>query len=255
MFALKTDKEIPYLQEESFFDVGARAFFSCRSDSFKKSEKFRSEFYRQQNISSENIIQPGQIHSSIVLLLEKKRHYSSHRPLPADAVMTSCSGAVLQGLFADCVPIFIFHPPSGVRVLVHSGWRGTSRGIVKKAISILSERFSVKPEECLASIGPAISQKHYEVGKDIFQMFKLRLPKLIAEQGDEFFCRRSGCEKYFLSLKKANYFLMMKSGMRKDFIEVSDKCTFSHPLLYSYRQEGEQAGRMIALFDLFVGRK
>jgi YfiH family protein len=68
---------------------------------------------------------------------------------------------------ADCVPVFIGHP-SGVGAVLHSGWKGTAGGIVRRAITALSRR-GFQASDLVVHCGPAICGKCYEVGVDVFR--------------------------------------------------------------------------------------
>lgn len=68
---------------------------------------------------------------------------------------------------ADCVPVFIGHP-SGVGLVLHSGWKGTALRIVERGLTQLAAA-GFDPAEALVHLGPAICGKCYEVGPDVFK--------------------------------------------------------------------------------------
>ncbi|MEW5919254.1 MAG: polyphenol oxidase family protein, partial [Gemmatimonadota bacterium] len=83
----------------------------------------------------------------------------------ADGHLTNTPSTALAVTLADCVPIFLSHA-SGMIGLLHAGWRGTSAGIVGRAIEELRFR-GVPAHELSAHLGPAICGKCYEVGPEV----------------------------------------------------------------------------------------
>ena len=67
---------------------------------------------------------------------------------------------------ADCVPVFIGHP-SGMGLVLHSGWKGTALRIVDRGLSELRAA-GFEMRDTLVHLGPAICGKCYEVGPDVF---------------------------------------------------------------------------------------
>ena len=53
-------------------------------------------------------------------------------------------------------------------------------------------------------------------------------------------------EKYYLDLKKAVQIQLTRLGVLPQNIAVSELCTVCEKSLYSFRREGEKAGRMAA---------
>jgi len=247
VFSLKRAESIDYFYSEEFGALGVRAILSGRSDSYGCENEFLNSLYKHLNISAGSIIQPRQVHSSAVFMIKDRGVYQSRFPIPADAVIASEKDQIPQCLYADCVPVYFYHPGSGIRALAHSGWRGTSRGIVKNVLRNLRTHFSLKPGDIHVAIGPSISQRNYEVDREVFMAFWSRQPELMEDHRQDIFLAHSHSSKYWLDLKRANYYLLISAGCSPERIYISDICTYSHPELYSYRREGEQAGRMAGL--------
>jgi YfiH family protein len=75
-------------------------------------------------------------------------------------------GTALAVTVADCVPVFIAHP-SGAIALLHSGWRGTAAGIVRRGIGVMEEH-GLRARELRLHSGPAICGPCYEVSGDVY---------------------------------------------------------------------------------------
>ena len=87
-----------------------------------------------------------------------------------DALITNVKKLPIGILTADCAPVLILDFKKRIIAAVHVGWRGAYKNILlkvlKKFISLGSNR-----ENIIAAIGPCISQKNYEVGKEFKKRF------------------------------------------------------------------------------------
>jgi YfiH family protein len=88
----------------------------------------------------------------------------------ADAMATNCVGIVLGILTADCVPVLLADPDAGVIGAAHAGWKGAFAGVVESVVAAM-ERLGAARARISAAIGPAISQKNYEVGPEFRARF------------------------------------------------------------------------------------
>ena len=110
----------------------------------------REIFMNQLGILEKQLAIPRQIHGDTVLCVKEAGVYES-----CDALITNQTNLYLTVSTADCVPIFLYHPPSESIAAIHSGWRGCRKNIIGKALSSLEWEFSAKPREILAFIGPS----------------------------------------------------------------------------------------------------
>ncbi len=88
----------------------------------------------------------------------------------ADAVVTATPGLAIGVLTADCAPVLFCDAEAGVVGAAHAGWRGALSGIVEATVEAMTT-LGASPERIVAVIGPAISQKAYEVGADYVERF------------------------------------------------------------------------------------
>lgn len=205
-----------------------------------------------------------QLHSDVVQVFDA----APDQPCRGDASATDSPGLLLSVQTADCVPILLVHPKTRAVAAVHAGWRGTLRRIAAKAVGKMSMTFSVKPEDLLAAIGPAIGGCCYEVGPEVAVEFQSQFSNAW-EWFDEL---RTGAEpdplvwlnrappghqpppkNVFLDLRKANYSQLLESGLLEGNIFVSDLCTACRrDLLFSYRKEGSRSGRLMAVVGIRI---
>ena len=154
----------------------------------------------------------------------------------ADAVVTSRHDIMLGVKTADCVPILMYDPIKGVIAAVHAGWRGTSKGIIKKTIKYMAKKYKCKPDDLLVALGPAIRWSCYTVGEDV-----LSAVKKATGEGD-YFIDKDGV--IAVDLQSANMFQAISEGVLQYHISISEECTYCYPERYfSYRYDKKNPGR------------
>ena len=208
-----------------------------------------------------------QFHSDAILSFES----APTEPSRGDASVTKSAGLLLAVQTADCVSILLVDPKNRAVAAVHAGWRGTLARIMEKAIGQMQMQFGSRAADLLAAIGPAIGGCCYEVGTEVAAAFSGQFANA-AEFFDEL---RTGDEpnplqwlnmmppghqppakKVLLDLRKANRAQLEAAGVPASNIFVSDLCTgCRRDLLFSYRKEGAETGRMMAVIGIRTKEK
>ena len=111
------------------------------------------------------IVLLNQIHSNKIYFINKR----SKKKLQGDGIITLNKSLAIGILTADCCPILFFDPSKKIIGAAHAGWRGAFKEIAKKMIFRFKKK-GTKLKDLHVVIGPAISQKNYEVQKE----FKFR---------------------------------------------------------------------------------
>lgn len=165
----------------------------------------------------------------------------------ADGIITDASGQGIWVASADCTPVLIGDRSSGVGVAIHSGWRGTAKGIVVKAVKQLLNSGSCLDNLVLA-LGPAIAGEVYqvdgevaaEVGLSLFpqetnpdqilaNLFNLSPSPLFADE-------EKG--KVRLDVRRVIYHQLQQLGIRDEQIAIAPFCTYQQEEhFFSYRRE------------------
>ena len=122
------------------------------------------EIAKYLNVIKENIISPVQTHSSNIQIAKKGHSYPD-----TDALILEDNDIAVLLNFADCTPVILYDESNNTGAVVHAGWRGTAASIVEKTVKFMQKRYSTKPENITAIIGPAISINNYEVYKNLFE--------------------------------------------------------------------------------------
>ena len=180
-----------------------------------------------------------QIHSNVVHSV-RDNAFANKAP-EGDAAYTELPGIALGVMTADCVPILIADSSGRAVGATHAGWRGTSEGVLRRTVDALVADFRIHPEDLRVAIGPHIGVCCLEVGEEVYEWFA----------DPEIFERRAEWLKPHLNLSEANHRQLVAGGVRPEHIQTSALCTRCRAdLFYSYRRDGEAAGRMFSVIGI-----
>ncbi|MDX1352597.1 MAG: peptidoglycan editing factor PgeF [Thiomicrorhabdus sp.] len=158
-------------------------------------------------------------------------------PEIADASWTQAPNTVLAVMTADCLPILLTDEAGTCVAAIHAGWKGLANNVVSETLQAMP----VQNNKLMAWIGPAISQKHFEVGQDVFDAFVTNSP----ENASFFVVKETESNKYFADLPGLVTAQLNALGVEK--VYKSDLCSFEdEEHFYSYRRDGK-TGRMASL--------
>lgn len=167
-------------------------------------------------------------------------------PQRADAMVTNTPGVALGILTADCQPVLFADQEAGVIGAAHAGWRGALDGVLEATLDAM-EGLGADRANTHAVIGPAISQRAYEVGPEFFEDF-------LQQDADyaRFFANGDG-DRYLFDLPGLGLHLLRQAGVGQ--ADWTRHCTYSDPdRFYSYRRTthaGEaDYGRLISCITL-----
>lgn len=156
-------------------------------------------------------------------------------PPVADASYSDKINQVCAVLTADCLPILICNKQGTEIAAVHAGWRGLANQIVRETV----KKFNSKPEDLVVWFGPAISQRAFEVGEDVKEVFLANNTAAPTHFSDK------SPGKYLFNLYAAARYQLNQLGVESvyggDYCTHTDKDTF-----YSYRRDNT-TGRMATL--------
>ena len=186
-----------------------------------------------------------QVHGSQVALLAGGPLRSELTVPGVDGLATTVARVAVAVRVADCVPILVWAP--GVVAAVHGGWRGLATGVLASGVRQL-RRAGASPSALHAAVGPAIGPCCYQVGPDVAE----RLSNLPG--GSEAIIKRDGA--IFADLPSLAVAGLINLGVPADNISRVDMCTRCNPqLLFSYRRDGQAAGRQVGTVMLLQGRE
>ncbi len=202
-------------------------------------EENRERFMAAIGVPGWPSFRPKQIHSNIVHAVNDNMSVNE-RP-EGDAAFTSLSGMALGVATADCAPILIADSGSRAVAAVHAGWRGTSEGVARRTVDRMVIESGLDPGDIWAVVGPHIGVCCMEVGEEVYDWFA----------HPAVFERREEWTKPHLNLAEANRLQLIAAGVDHSRVIVSSLCTKCRAdLFYSYRRDGDRAGRMISLVGI-----
>jgi YfiH family protein len=191
------------------------------------------------SVEKASIFMPVQKHTDNIMVLN-----SELTPRTADAVITRKRGILIGVQVADCVPVLLFDSKKSVAGAVHAGWRGTAKGITRKTIALMGERFGSLAGDIRIAIGPSIRGECYDVGIEVKEAV------CSATGGGSYFEISAG--KYSLDLSSANILQALSAGVPQENIWRSAECTCCSPHeFHSYRRHKDRAGRQGGFIGIF----
>ncbi|MDH5434596.1 MAG: peptidoglycan editing factor PgeF [Gammaproteobacteria bacterium] len=170
-----------------------------------------------------------QVHGNLCLPWQQ-----SEDPLTADASFTTTSNQPCVVMTADCLPVLFTNKQGNWIAACHAGWRGLEKGVIENTIA----NYKGKTADLLAWIGPAISQKHFEVGEEVREQFCSH------HSSYQTFFQPNEHGRFQFDFIGLARFIMTNLGI---CVYGGNYCSYTNDkLFYSYRRDGE-TGRMASL--------
>ncbi|GIH71005.1 peptidoglycan editing factor PgeF [Sphaerimonospora thailandensis] len=146
-------------------------------------------------------------------------------PPALDGVFTDRPGLGLAVLVADCAPVLLADPVTGLVGGAHSGRPGTEAGVVPALVAAMAAR-GAEPSRMVAAVGPAACGRCYEVPAELRDRVAARVPETWA-------VTRRGTPA--LDLRAGIAAQLGRAGVAD--VRHDGRCTIETPDLYSYRRE------------------
>ena len=202
----------------------------------------RARVAQAMGVQPDCLVGVHQVHSAIAVPVDGPL---SDKPR-ADALVTATPGIALSVLSADCQPVLFADPEARVIGAAHAGWRGALDGVLHATVDAM-ETLGATRDNITAVIGPAISQRAYEVGPEFLDSFLDEDPAYA-----RYFINGEG-DRMLFDLPGFGLNRLRAAGVRH--AEWTRHCTFSDPArFYSYRRatHAKEAdyGRLIAAITL-----
>ena len=143
-----------------------------------------------------------------------------------DGIITTNRSLIPTVTVADCMPLYLYDPVTGVFGIVHSGWKGT--GIVVDAIDLAKKDYGARAEDFCIILGPHIRDCCYIVNEERANWFAENFtPECVRplEEGIIVDWNTGGGPLYRLSLEKANLAAIKKAGVPDENVWVHPACT------------------------------
>ncbi|MDR0375590.1 MAG: polyphenol oxidase family protein [Treponema sp.] len=210
----------------------------------------RNAFLQKAGVDPAKTFACSQTHSQNVAVVDGRVADGGHSGgilCDADGLASYASGASgaadnvwLSVTVADCLPVYMLNVETGAFSVVHSGWKGT--GIVLNALKSMNAE--AHPETVSAVLGPCICGDCYRVDEERRRVFDAQFGREAHSPSAEYPLGnvvKGDC----LDLKAANAALLANAGVRN--IAYCENCTFTDERLGSFRREGNNFTKMMAV--------
>ena len=185
------------------------------------------------------VVRVRQVHGATVHVADRAwldsqdRVAGSAGDLPdADGLVTDVPGTALLLRVADCVPVLLADPDRGVVGAAHAGRLGLVAGVVPETVRRMRD---LGAHEIVAWVGPHICGRCYEVPEPMRGEVAETVPEAAAETS--------------WGTPAVDVGAGVLAQLRTDGVEVVDasRCTREDDELWSYRRDGDAAGRLGAM--------
>ena len=208
------------------------------------------------NVDYKNIVKTNQEHTDNIAIANKKinqdfpdinlEEYSK-----TDGIVTNRTNLVLSTTNADCILLLFFDPVTKTIANTHSGWKGTLQRISVKTVEKMINEFNSKPEDIICCICPSIRKCHFEVDRDVKEMFENEFKDLNINKNIDIMEKQKDKEKWNIDTVLINRIILEKTGLKAENIIDSGLCSVCNKeLIHSFRVEKEGYGLNTAIISL-----
>lgn len=202
-----------------------------------------------------NIVKTNQEHTDNIKIIKEKINkefmdINSEEYQDTDGMITNKQNLTLSTTNADCILLLFFDPVTKTIANVHSGWKGTLQRISVKTIEKMQKEFNCKSENIICCICPSIRKCHFEVDKDVKEMFEKEFEDLQISKSIDIMERQKNKEKWNIDTVLINKIMLEQKGLKPENIIDSGICSVCNSdLIHSYRVEKQGYGLNTALIS------
>lgn len=201
-----------------------------------------------------NTVKTNQNHTDTIKIANKKikedePDFNLVEYNETDGIVTNKKNLILSTTNADCILLLLFDPIKKVIANVHSGWRGTLQRISTKAIEKMEKEYNCNPKDIICCICPSIRKCHFEVEKEVKDMFEEEFRNIIEK--NNIITEIISSKKCTIDTVLINQIILEEKGLKKENIIDSKICSVCNSnLVHSYRVEKEGYGLETAIIEL-----
>lgn len=225
-------------------------------EEYQKSMENYKKMCEKLNMKYLNVVKTNQEHTKNIQIVNKKINVNDvdvnlDKYNNTDGLITNKQNLILSTTNADCILMIFFDPVTKVIANIHSGWRGTLQRISVKAIEKMIKEFNCNPENIICCICPSIRKCHFEVDKDVKDMFEKEFTDLQIDKRTDIIEKQEEQEKWNIDTVLINKIMLEKLGLKQENIIDSGICSVCNSdLIHSYRVEKQGYGLSTALISL-----
>lgn len=206
------------------------------------------EICSEIGIDYKNIVKTIQKHTDNVMMVEDIEEFNQER-IFVDGICTNKPKNILATTNADCILLMFFDPVKKVIANTHSGWRGTLKRISVKTVDKMIQEYGCNPKDIICCICPSIRKCHFEVEKDVKELFEAEFKELKNEK--DIIEETVAGEKWNIDTVLINKIILKEQGIKEENIIDSGICSVCNKdKIHSFRAEGENYGLSTAIISL-----
>ena len=156
--------KFPIYEIKKFKEIGFEAGITLKGEWGSQENIYR---HLRSLMPNKEIIIPVQVHGAEIFYLNSDGIGESCQ---VDGVITKCKDLCLSVTTADCIPLILAEPKSGLFGAIHVGWRSFISGIMENAFQTFSN-MGIDIGNVNLEIGPGIGPCCFEVGKEVSVLF------------------------------------------------------------------------------------
>ena len=221
-------------------------------EEFSKAINDYRDFCDAVNLNYKNIIKTKQNHTDNIKTIEGKMNTDFpdiENYKDTDGLITNKKDLILTTTNADCILLLFFDPIKKVIANVHSGWKGTIKRISVKTVKKMKDEFGCMPKDIICAICPSIRKCHFEVEKDVKNLFEKEFKDL--ENLNDIVEEKVPNDKWNIDTVLINQMILEKMGLKKENIIDSGICSVCNSnIIHSFRVEKEGYGLSTAVIEL-----
>lgn len=201
-----------------------------------------------------NLVKTNQAHTDKVAVVREKINsnepdFNLEKYNKTDGLITNKPNITLATTNADCILLLFFDPVKKVIANTHSGWKGTLQRISVKTVEKMQKEFSCKPEDIICCICPSIRKCHFQVDKDVKELFEKEFQDL-KDNLREIIEETMPNAKWNIDTVAINKIILQKLGLKEENIIDSGICSVCNSnIVHSFRVEKEGYGLCTALIS------
>lgn len=265
------NKDIQYLQFRKLleyknvinhaYSIGTKVNYMTEKPNKDKlsEEQYQNIIKNYQNLCDTigsdyiNLVKANQEHTDEVKIVTQK--FKNKEPdihvdnySKTDGLITNKEGLLLSTTNADCILLLFFDPVKKVIANIHSGWKGTIQRISVKTVKKMVKEYGCNPQDIICCICPSIRKCHFEVDKEVKDLFVKQFDDLDLKQIIE---KQKEKEKWNIDTVLINQIILKREGLKEENIIDSGICSVCNSnLIHSYRVEKQDYGLNTALIEL-----
>ena len=204
------------------------------------------------NMNSDNLVKPNQKHTKNVKVVKEKINkinINDKAYKETDGLITNMKNTILATTNADCILLMFYDPVKNVIANTHSGWKGTLQTISVETVNKMKNEYDCNPKDIICCICPSIRKCHFEVEKDVKELFYEKFKNL--KEIDTIIEEVKPNEKWHIDTVLINTIILKQQGLKEENIIDSKICSVCNSnLIHSYRAEGEGYGLCTAVIGM-----